>query len=66
MTFVSRGWQIAVDVASALVFLHSKGLLHLDVKSLNILLKVGPSTLALNTKKSLQFPRDFRQLVDMC
>jgi serine/threonine protein kinase len=28
-----------VDIASALVFLHSKGLVHLDVKSLNILLK---------------------------
>lgn len=28
-----------MDVASALVFLHSKGLVHLDVKSLNILLK---------------------------
>lgn len=34
-----RGWKIALDVASALVFLHSKGLVHLDVKSLNILLK---------------------------
>ena len=34
-----RGWQIAVDVASALVFLHSKGVVHLDCKSLNILLK---------------------------
>ena len=34
-----RGWRIAVDIASALVFLHSKGLIHLDVKSLNILLK---------------------------
>jgi len=32
-----------VDIASALVFLHSKGLVHLDVKSLNILLKGGRS-----------------------
>lgn len=36
-----RGWRIALDIASALVFLHSKGLVHLDVKSLNILLKSG-------------------------
>ena len=27
-----------MDIASALVFLHSEGLVHLDVKSLNILL----------------------------
>lgn len=36
-----RGWKIAVDIASALVFLHTKGLVHLDIKSLNILLGQG-------------------------
>ena len=36
-----RGWKIAMDIASALVFLHTKGLVHLDIKSLNILLGQG-------------------------
>lgn len=30
-----------MDIASALVFLHTKGLVHLDIKSLNILLGQG-------------------------
>ena len=30
-----------MDIASAMVFLHTKGLVHLDIKSLNILLGQG-------------------------
>lgn len=37
---ICRGWQIAVDVASAMTFLHARGLVHLDIKTLNILLRV--------------------------
>ena len=35
---LASGVQIALDVARALVYLHSKRIVHLDVKSANVLL----------------------------
>jgi serine/threonine protein kinase len=52
-----RGLKVAIDVAAALAYLHSKRVVHLDVKSSNILLK-HPATMAVDTLQRSQQQSD--------